>query len=69
MLINVEISFGFECEIEGAVARDQIEHVIEEADAGGHARATAPIKIDADADIGFICLAMNCGDSRHYFFQ
>ena len=69
MLVHVEISFGFECEIESAVARDQIEHVIEEADAGVYARATAAIEIDSNADVGFICLAMNRGDSRHYFFQ
>ena len=35
VLIDVEIAFGFDVQIESAVARDEIEHVVEEADAGG----------------------------------
>ena len=34
MLIDVEIAGGLHLQIEPAVARDQIEHVIEKADAG-----------------------------------
>ena len=58
MLIDVEIAFRFQTEIEGAMTRDEIEHVIEKANAGRNARRAAAVQIDAHANIGFVGLAM-----------
>jgi hypothetical protein len=35
MLIDIEVAFGRDDEIEGAVAGDEVQHVIKETDAGG----------------------------------
>src|SRR2546428_10918809 len=35
MLVDVEVAFGFQLEVEAAVPGEQLEHMIEEADAGG----------------------------------
>ena len=41
VLIDVEIAVGFESQVEGSVFREQLEHVVEEADAGGDFVAAA----------------------------
>ena len=42
-----------EIEIEAAVARDLLEHVIEESNAGGDLRLAAPVEIQPQANVGF----------------
>jgi hypothetical protein len=70
VLVNVKVPFGGDGEIEGPVASDQIEHVIEETDAGGDLGLTAAVETEADADIGLGGLAMDCGRAAHAsFFQ
>src|SRR5277367_1599494 len=61
VLIDVEIAFGCERQIEGPVACNEIEHVVEKADSGGDARVTSPIEIQTDADVRLVGLAMDCG--------
>jgi hypothetical protein len=39
--------------------RQQIEHVIEEADAGRNRRAAAAVEIDLDLDVGVLGLALH----------
>src|SRR5580658_1586685 len=53
MLVHVKIALGDEIEIHGPVARDLLEHVIEEADARRDSGSAAAIQIQADANIGF----------------
>jgi hypothetical protein len=36
----------------------QVEHVIEEANAGRNGCAPCPVKIDRDLNVGFLCLAL-----------
>ena len=50
MLIDVEISVGVDPQIERAVACDELEHVIEEADAGADAVAPLPLESEAHDD-------------------
>ena len=42
VLVHVQIAFGVDLQIHGAVARHQFEHVIEEANAGRDVRAALP---------------------------
>ena len=65
VLIDIQIAFRGNFQIERAVARNQIEHVIEEANARGHARSSATVEIQLQANVGFISLAVNGGGSGH----
>jgi len=51
--INVQIALGFDLQIHHAMARDLIEHVIEEGHAGIQLLLTAAIQIDLHADLRF----------------
>jgi len=42
MLVHIEITAGVHVEVKRAVARNQLEHVVEEADSRGDARLSAP---------------------------
>ena len=48
-------------EIEAAVAREQVEHVVEEADAGRRAAGAGAVERQRDADLG---LPGRCARSR-----
>jgi hypothetical protein len=49
VLIDVQIAVALEVEIEGAVAREELEHVIEEANAGGN--FIAALALDGEFEI------------------
>jgi len=59
MLVHIEITAGVHVEVKRAVARNQLEHVVEEADSRGDARLSAPIEIQPQADVRLVGLAMN----------
>src|SRR5580693_6465800 len=65
MLIHVQIAFGGQVQIESAVARHEIQHMIEKADACCNARFSSAVEIQFQADVRLVCLAMNRGGSRH----
>ncbi len=65
VLVDVQIAFCGDVEIESAVPRDEIQHVIEEADAGGNLGFAAAIEIEAKSDIGFAGGAMDGGGAAH----
>jgi hypothetical protein len=67
MLVHVEVPFGGDVEIESAVARDKIKHVIEEPNAGGDAGFSAAVEIQPETDVRFVGFAMNVGRARHEF--
>ena len=54
VLIDVEIAFGVEFEIEAAVLGEQLQHVIEEADAGGDLVAAAAFDAAGRRRSGFL---------------
>ena len=58
VLVHVEIAVALEFEIECAVAREQLQHVIEEADAGGDLVLAAAFdrELDRDARLGGVAL-------------
>jgi hypothetical protein len=65
VVIDVQIALGLDRDVDARVARQQVEHVIEEADAGRHRRAAGPVEIDFDLDLGFLGLALH-GRFAHF---
>ena len=65
VLVDVEIAFGGDGEIECAVAREEIEHVIEKTDAGGDFGFAAAVEREAEADVGFGGFAADGGGAGH----
>ena len=53
VLIDIEIAFGCELEIEAAVFGEELQHVIEEADAGRNLVASAAFDAEFAADLRF----------------
>src|SRR4030095_3081769 len=66
VLVNVEIALCLQREIEAAVACEQLEHVIEEANTGADAVAPLPINGQPPFDVGLgrspieCCAALHC---------
>ena len=70
VLVDVEVASGGDGEIEGPVASDEIEHMIEEADAGGDFGFATTLEREAEADIGLGGFAMDRSGAAHApFFQ
>jgi hypothetical protein len=59
VLVHVEVAFGLQGEIEGSVFREELQHVIEEADAGGDFVAAFAFYAERARDLGFFCVALN----------
>src|SRR5687767_4488271 len=61
MLIDVEIAGNLQRQVEGAVTRHELQHVVEKPDAGGDVVAAAPFQRQLQANRGFARVA---GDYR-----
>ncbi len=59
--VDVEIAFGAQGDIDQAMARELLEHVVEEADPGGDVIGTGPVEIDGAFDAGLLGLAFDAG--------
>jgi hypothetical protein len=59
VMINVQIALGFDRDVDARVPREQIEHVVEKANAGRDRRATDAIEIDFDLNVGFLGLSLD----------
>src|SRR5262245_55195209 len=59
VLIDVEIALRLDGQIESAMPGDEIEHVIEEANAGGHLIPSTAVELQPDRDVGFLRLTMD----------
>jgi hypothetical protein len=57
--VDVQVAFGFHFEVDQAVPRNLLEHVIEKGDAGGEAALAAAIEIQSNGDPGFECIPGN----------
>jgi ribosomal protein L12E/L44/L45/RPP1/RPP2 len=66
MLVNIEIAARRNLEIESAMTGKQLEHVIEEANAGGNLVASAPVQVQPDADVSLCGLAVDFRASRSH---
>src|SRR5206468_3450542 len=52
MGVHVQVALGLDVEIDEAVARQQVEHVVEEADAGGELGIAGAVQVEAKRDLG-----------------
>src|SRR5262249_12396062 len=60
MMIDVQVALGPDGNVHARMARKQVEHMIEETDAGRDRRAASSIEINFDLDIGFLGLSLYC---------
>src|SRR5208283_4708727 len=61
VLVHVEIAVRMKLQVERAVARNQLQHVIEKTDSAADLGATSTFDRQHNANVGFIGLAMNAG--------
>src|SRR5690606_36615559 len=59
--VDVQVAGAREPQVEATVARERVEHVIEEADARAHLRLPGPVQVQACGDIGLARLAVTLG--------
>jgi uncharacterized 2Fe-2S/4Fe-4S cluster protein (DUF4445 family) len=64
MLVHVQVAFGVELQIEAAMLGEQLQHVIEEADAGGDLVAAAAFDLERAADLRLFGVALDGGSSH-----
>jgi hypothetical protein len=64
VMIDVQITLGFDRDVDARMTRKQVEHMIEEADAGRNRSAACPIEIDFNLDVGFLGLALYGGPAH-----
>jgi division protein CdvB (Snf7/Vps24/ESCRT-III family) len=57
----VQVALGLDRQVDHAVARDLVQHVVEEADAGGELGNAAAVEIEDDADLRFQGVARDVG--------
>src|ERR1700745_292436 len=69
VLVDVEVALCGDSEFKGAVTCDDIEHVIEEADAGGDFGFAAAVQRQAEAEGGLGGFAEGRGGGPASFFQ
>jgi hypothetical protein len=63
--VHVKIAAALDGEIQQRVPREGFEHVVEEADTRAHLRLAPAVEDDADAEVGFVGLAVDVADAGH----
>ena len=59
MLVDMQVTLASHCDVEQSVAREKLQHMVEEADAGLDLGRTCAIEGEADRDVGLGRLARN----------
>ena len=54
MKVDVQVTLGFEGDVDQRVAGELLQHVVEEADAGGNVIGARAIEIDGRLDLGLL---------------
>jgi hypothetical protein len=65
MLIHVEIADGAQVQVECAMARDKVQHVVKKTNARGHLRFAVAIEAKFQADVGLVGFAVDVRGSGH----
>jgi hypothetical protein len=65
--VDLEVALGLHREVEGTVARELVEHVVEERDAGGEARLAAAVEVERHEDLGLLGVALDFGLAHDEF--
>ena len=61
--VDVQVALAFDVQVDQAVARHLVEHVVEEADAGGEFALAAAVEVQANPDTGLLGVTADIGDS------
>ena len=69
VLVDVEIAIGFELEVEAAVFGEELQHVVEEADAGGDLVAAAAFDVERAGDLRFFGVSVQRGGAEARRFR
>jgi histidinol-phosphate aminotransferase len=64
--IDMQIAFRLDLEVDHAVTRNLIQHVIEEADPRGQRRLAAAIQIELHPDLGFKGITLDFGAAHRF---
>ena len=62
--VDVQVALGLDLEVEHAVARHLVEHVLEERQAGGELRRALAVQVELHPDLGFLGVAGDFGGSH-----
>ena len=54
VMVDMQVALGLHRDVDAGMARQQIEHVVEKADAGRNRRRAGAVEIDRDLDVGFL---------------
>ena len=54
MLVDFEVAFRLDGQIEKAMHRHELEHVVEEREPRLHRRLAGPVEREADLDVGLL---------------
>ena len=65
VLIDLQVSFGSDVEVDETVTGEEGEHVVEKADAGIDPGGTGTVQIETEFDLGFGGLAADGGGTGH----
>ena len=57
--VDLEVALRLHREVDHAVARDLVEHVVEERDARGEARLARAVEVHGDEDLGFLGVSLD----------
>ena len=57
--IDVQVALGLQLDVDQAVARQLLQHVVEKTDAGGHGVVPGAVEIDGRGDLGLLGLALD----------
>jgi hypothetical protein len=55
----MQVASGLDVQVDEAMTRDLVQHVVEETDAGGQLGLAGAVQIDAHEDLGFFGVAAN----------
>ena len=64
VLVDVQVALGAHGQVEARVARQAVEHVVEEADAGGDVAVTRAVQVEHDLDAALARLAADVSGAR-----
>lgn len=59
VIINVQIADRLDREVDAGMAGEEIEHMVEKADAGRDISRAGAIEVHGDLDLGFLGLALD----------
>ena len=65
MCIDMQITFGFDFEVDQSMTRDLIEHVIQKSNSGGQLRSSATIQIEFNLDLRLQSIACDLCFAHH----